>query len=133
MFGYLTIKHLHLACVGFSILLFTVRGIGVLGGVALANHRFVRVLSMGIDTCLLVFGVWLAVLLQLNPFTVGWLGLKLLLLLAYIVLGTFALKRARTWRAKLWCWLAALATVGIMYGIAKAHHPLGWLRWWGLA
>lgn len=133
MFGYLTIKHLHLACVGFSILLFTLRGLGVLAGVGFANHRFLRVLSMGIDTLLLVFGVWLAVLLQLNPITVGWLGLKLLLLVAYIVLGTFALKRARSWRAKFLCWLAALATVGLMYGIAKAHHPLGWLRWWGWA
>ena len=131
MFGYVTIKHLHVACVVLSIGLFVLRGAAVLAGVGIANHALVRRLSMGLDTCLLVFAIWLTVLLQLNPLAVPWLGLKLLLLVAYIVLGTFALKRARSWRGKFLCYLAAIATVFWMYGIAKAHHPLGWVRWWG--
>jgi len=135
MFGYMTIKHLHVACVSLSILLFALRGFGVVTGIGagLANHRFMQRLTMGIDTCMLVFGVWLLILLRLNPLAVHWLGLKLMLLVVYIVLGVFALKRAKTRQGKVWCWLAALGVVMFMYGMAKAHHPLGWLRWFGYA
>lgn len=35
--------------------------------------------------------------------------------------------------ARLACLLAVLATYLLMFGMARAHHPLGWLRWWGWA
>lgn len=128
MFSYLMIKHAHMACAMLSVLIFAVRGAAVLAGSSVGNHALARRLSMGVDTCLLVFGVWLMVLLRLNPIAVSWLGVKLLLLVLYIVLGIFALKRAASWRGKLLCYVAALATVIAMFGIARAHHVMGWLR-----
>ena len=53
---------------------------------------------------------------------------KLLLLPLYVVLGSFALKRGRTPRARLACFLAALAVFACMLAIARAHHPLGPIR-----
>lgn len=128
MFSYIAIKHAHIACVGLSVSLFALRGLAVLAGWSFGNHAWARRLSMAVDTCLLIFGVWLVVLLGLNPILVPWLGLKLLLLVVYIVLGVFALKRASSWRGKLLCYLAALAVVFWMFGMARAHDPMSWLR-----
>jgi len=69
----------------------------------------------------------LAVMLPAAMFANGWLTLKLMLVVLYIVLGTFALKRGRTPRVRATSYLAALLTFGTIIGIALAHHPLGWL------
>jgi uncharacterized membrane protein SirB2 len=58
-----------------------------------------------------------------------WLTFKLALLLAYVVLGSMALKRARTPLARALFFVAALVVYTAMLGIARAHHPLGWLAW----
>jgi uncharacterized membrane protein SirB2 len=47
---------------------------------------------------------------------------------AYVVLGSLALKRGHTPRARTIAFVAALVTYAAMLGIARAHHPLGWLR-----
>jgi uncharacterized membrane protein SirB2 len=49
------------------------------------------------------------------------------LVVVYIVLGVFALKRARTPRSRLGFYLAALLVYFAIYSIARAHHPLGCL------
>jgi len=41
------------------------------------------------------------------------------------VLGSIALRRGRTRRARIVAFVAALLTVGLIVGIARAHHPLG--------
>ena len=59
-----------------------------------------------------------------------WLTFKGALLVVYVVLGTLALKRAATPRARIPCFIAALAVYTTMPGIARAHHPLGWPWSW---
>jgi uncharacterized membrane protein SirB2 len=44
------------------------------------------------------------------------------------VLGTLALKRARTPRGRAICFAAALGCFGFIYFVARAHHPLGILQ-----
>jgi len=56
-----------------------------------------------------------------------WLTVKLVLLLAYVALGSLALKRARSGRVRGICFVGALAVLATMVGIARAHQPLGWL------
>ena len=63
-------------------------------------------------------------------FANGWLTAKLVLLVGYVGLGTFALKRGRTPRVRTACYLLALATYASMFTIARTHHPLGWLWTW---
>ena len=77
------------------------------------------------DTLLLTAGVTLAVLLQVSQ---AWLPVKLGLLVAYIVLGVFALRRARSWAGKALSFLLALLCVAQVFWIARLHHPLGLLK-----
>jgi uncharacterized membrane protein SirB2 len=53
---------------------------------------------------------------------------KLLLLVAYVGLGTVALKHGRIRRTRLACFVGALALYGSMLVIARTHDPLGPLR-----
>ncbi|MGE3103766.1 MAG: SirB2 family protein [Lysobacterales bacterium] len=129
---YLPIKAIHIAAVATSGALFALRGTGVLAGGRWPNARPLRMLSYGIDTVLLGAAVLLLLTLRLNPFLVPWLGVKLLLLVVYVVLGSYALRRARSRGQRLGFFLAALACFGLMFSIARAHHPLGILRGLGL-
>ncbi len=129
---YLQIKTVHIVAVLTSGALFALRGSAVLAGRHWPNAKALRYLSWGIDTVLLCAALLLLFALRLNPFVVPWLGAKLLLLLAYVLLGTFALHRARGPRQRLGFFLAALVCFGLMFSIARAHHPLGILRALGL-
>lgn len=122
---YLPLRHAHQTAVAASLVLFAARGAAVLAGQAWPMRRGVRLSSVAIDTVLLGCGVALWVALGLNPLRETWLGAKLVLLLAYIVLGSYALKRARTQGARAGFYVAALACVAFMVSIAIAHHPAG--------
>jgi uncharacterized membrane protein SirB2 len=61
-------------------------------------------------------------------FSNGWLTAKLLLLVLYVVLGMFAIKRGRTRLAKAGFYVAALLTFAMIYSIARAHSPWGFLH-----
>lgn len=128
---YPTIKALHVLSVVTSIALFALRGALVLGGAGrLGNHALPRYLSYTVDTFLLTFALMLWAMLQIDPLAQPWLATKLLLLPIYIVLGSFAVKRAKTRRLRAISYAAALCVAFLMYGIATAHHPLGWLSSW---
>jgi uncharacterized membrane protein SirB2 len=116
----------HLALVVGSVGVFAVRGVGVLQGQGWPLSPGWRRLSVVLDSALLAAGASLWWLLQLNPLHTPWLGLKLALLLVYIVLGSMALRRAPSPRARALFLLAALLCVAFMASIALARHPLGW-------
>jgi len=122
---YLAAKHAHIALVSLSGALFAARGLAVLSGAAWPMRRWARTLSVVIDTLLLTAGLTLWLWLGLNPLQQHWLGAKLVLLLLYIMLGSLALKRARTRQAKAASLAAALAVFGFMVSVALAHHPAG--------
>ena len=122
------IKMAHVALVSASGLLFALRGAAVLAGHAWPLRVALRVTSVAIDSALLAAGVALWSLLALQPLRDPWLGTKLLLLLFYIVLGSLALKRARTQRGRAWAYVAALTCYLSMVSVALAHHSLGALR-----
>lgn len=119
--------HAHIALVALSVGLFALRWVGVLAGGRWPMQRRTRVVSVVFDTALLCAGATLWWLLKLHPLQQPWLGTKLILLVLYIVLGTFALKRARRWVGKLFFGLLALAVVAQMVAVAQTRNPLGWL------
>jgi uncharacterized membrane protein SirB2 len=130
LFGaaYPGLKHAHIGLVMTSGSLFALRWLATLAGARWPMAATWRHTSMVIDSLLLLAGATLWIGLGLNPLVQHWLGVKLLLLVAYIVLGTFALKRARGWAARALCGVAALAVLVSMYGIARRHDPAGWLH-----
>ena len=119
------VKWVHVAAVIASGVLFTLRGAVVLAGGRWAMHAMLRYTSYGIDMVLLTAALMLASMLHQYPFVHGWLTVKVSLLLAYIVLGSFALKRAPTQRLRWCCYVAALLLYAFIASVARAHHPLG--------
>lgn len=117
----------HVSAVTLSIALFAARGAGVLTHHAWPMQANWRRLSVGIDVVLLCAGIGLWTLGQRNPIEEHWLGMKLLLLPVYVVLGSYALKRARTHSARTAFFFAALACVLTMVSIAYTRQPWGWL------
>ncbi len=125
---YPQLKQGHVFLVTLSGSLFLLRGLGAVAGARWPGHAGLRVASVAIDTLLFAAGATLWFLLQLNPLRDHWLGAKLILLMAYVVLGSFALKRARSAGARVLFLTAALAVFATMIGIAIAHHPAGLWR-----
>jgi uncharacterized membrane protein SirB2 len=122
---YAQIKAVHIAAVIASGLLFAARGGAVQLGASWAMAAPLRYLSYTIDTVLLTAALMLATILHQFPFVQGWLTAKVLLLVVYVVLGSFALKRGRTPAVRATCWIAALLVYLFIVSIARAHHPLG--------
>jgi uncharacterized membrane protein SirB2 len=122
---YAEIKWTHVSAVIASGSLFALRGVGILAGARWPMWTPLRYLTYTVDTVLLTAALMLATLLHQYPLVHGWLTAKVLLLIVYVVLGTFALKRARTRRARAWCFGAASGVFLLIVAIARAHHPLG--------
>ena len=110
--------------------LFALRGAGVLAGARWPMFAPLRYLSYTIDTVLLTAALMLATLLHQYPFVHAWLTVKVMLLVLYILLGTFALKRGRTGVTRAGCFVAALMVYLLIVSVARAHDPLGLLRHW---
>lgn len=123
---YPQIKFVHILCVALSGGLFFLRGFAATVFAARWPMALpLRLLSYAIDTALLTAALMLWTILPGGVFVNGWLTVKLILLVVYVVLGSFALKRARTARAKTLCFVAAVAVFLSMVSIARTHHPLG--------
>ena len=120
------IKALHLSSVALSYSLFFMRGIWVLRASPVMQQRWVKIAPHLIDTVLLTSAITLAVMLGISPLSAPWLAAKIIALLLYIVLGSFALKRGKTRRAKLAFWLAAQAVFCYIVFTAWAHDPMPW-------
>lgn len=122
---YLTVKHLHITFVVITILFFLVRAFWSISASPLSRARWVRSLPHIIDTLLLACGIYLAIISQQYPIQQPWLTAKILGLLLYIVLGTFAIKRASTIRGKLIATGLAAVTFGYIVLVALNKSP--WL------
>ena len=125
---YPQIRLVHITCVVLSGALFFLRGTGVLAGMRWPMALPVRLASYSIDTVLLTAALMLVTMLPAAVFANGWLTIKLVLLVVYIVMGSFALKRGKTRGAKAGYFVAATATYLFMFSVARAHDPLGMLR-----
>jgi len=125
---YLAVKNLHLATLTLTLALFILRGVWMMADSPRLQARWVRIVPHINDTLLLASGIGLAVLIQQYPLVHGWLTAKLFALVAYIVLGTVALKRGKTRGLRIAAWIAALGVFGYMLAVAFAHDPLPFLR-----
>ena len=125
LLAYYVAKSLHVGAVVVSVAGFAARGALMLSGSRLLEARFVRVAPHVVDTVLLASALWLCWIIRQYPFVQGWLTAKVLGLLAYIVLGTIALKRGRTRGVRVAAFVGALAVVGYIVSVALAHDPRG--------
>jgi uncharacterized membrane protein SirB2 len=124
---YPALKTAHMALAGASVGLFTARGLGVQWQARWPLQPAVRRASVLIDSLLLAAGGALWALLGLSPAEAPWLLVKLVLIVAYIVLGSLALKRARSAWGRRLAFAGALACVAGIVASALTHEPLGGL------
>jgi uncharacterized membrane protein SirB2 len=122
---YPQIKLVHVYAVIASGALFALRGGAQLAGAGWTMAAPLRYLSYTVDTVLLTAALMLATILHQYPFVHGWLTVKVLLLVVYVVLGSLALKRGRTPALRAWCYFAALAVYLFIASVARAHNPWG--------
>lgn len=121
--NYFVIKHIHMTAAGLSLLLFVIRAWWSVRESSALQNRWVKTLPHVIDTVLLVAGVVLAAMIGPNQ---PWILAKIVLLLAYIGVGTVAIKRGKTPRQRGIAAVVALAIFLYIVGIAIAHNPLSW-------
>ena len=122
---YLALRNVHIACAILTITLFVLRGGLMLANSPWQQNMVLRYLPHAVDTVLLTTALMLTSVIHQYPFAAGWLTTKVVLLVVYIVLGSIALKRGRTKQIRVAAFVAALATIGYLVSVARAHHPLG--------
>jgi uncharacterized membrane protein SirB2 len=124
---YLALRSVHITCAVLTISLFAFRGMLMLAESPLLVHRALRWTPIVVDTVLLTTALMLMDIIHQYPFRTAWLTAKIGLLLAYMVLGSIALRYGRTKRIRVAALLGALATVGFLVTVARTHQPLGML------
>jgi uncharacterized membrane protein SirB2 len=124
---YLPLRAVHITCAILTIALFSFRGLLMLAESPLQQNPVLRWTPVAVDTVLLTSALMLTTIIRQYPFTTAWLTVKTVLLVFYIVLGSIALRRGRTKKIRLAAFIAALATVGFLVTVARAHQPLGFL------
>lgn len=122
----ITIKYLHISCALLSYTLFVLRGFWMLRASAMLQHKLTKILPHIIDTALLLSAIALAYQMSLSPLESPWLMAKIIALLAYIGLGTIALKRGKTRKIRISTWLAAQLVFIYIVAVAFSHNPLPW-------
>ncbi|KFC71859.1 SirB2 family protein [Massilia sp. LC238] len=121
---YIALKHLHVTFVALSGLLFLVRGIWMLRASPRLEQRWARIVPHIVDTLLLASAIGLAVVSHQYPGQMPWLTAKVVGLVAYIVLGTIALKRGRTQGLRTAAFVGALACFAYIVAVAVTKNPL---------
>ena len=124
---YPQVRHVHIAAVSLSGALFALRGLGVLSGQRWPRHALVRYASYGIDTVLLTAALMLLTILPGAVFAHHWLAVKLCFVAIYIALGIATMRTRRGAGARAGFYAAALLAYATAFGIARMHHPAGWL------
>ena len=125
MTPYLIVKYIHVGSVILSFALFLLRGALTFADAGWRKHALLRVGPHVVDTVLLASALTLSWLLRQYPFVHAWLTVKVIALIAYIVLGSLALKRAPTMLSRAVFFGLAVLTFLFIVSVAWAHHPLG--------
>lgn len=122
--SYLAIKYLHVTSVVLSGSFFLLRGLWMLRESDMLQRRWVKVLPHIIDTLLLGSALVMVFRSGQYPFVQPWLTAKVLALMAYIVIGSVALKRGKTRAVRRWAFAAALATFAYIVAVALTRHAM---------
>ena len=122
--NYVLFKHLHMTAAGLSILFFVIRAYWSVTESTRLRGRFVKIAPHIIDTILLVAGVILASMIGPEQ---PWIMAKVVALVLYIVVGTFAIKRGKTPQIRATAAVLAVAIFVYIVGVAIKHDPMSWL------
>ncbi len=122
---YLQLRSLHIACVVASILLFVLRHVLSLRNIDWRKSKALRIMPHVVDSALLASAIMLTIVVGQNPFVDGWITVKVIALVVYIVLGMQALKVGRSQSARRVAFLAAVIVFAFIVTVARTRSPLG--------
>lgn len=122
---YSAIKHLHIAFVVISITGFVARGLLSFAGSPLPDRSWLRWAPHVNDSLLFAAAIVLAISSGQYPFVEPWLTAKVFGLVAYIALGSVALKAGRGRGIRVVAWLAAILVFGYIVSVALTRNPWG--------
>jgi len=126
--AYLFLKSLHSIVALISIAGFILRGYWMITQSDKLQLKITKIAPHVVDTVLLLAGFSLVSLLQMNAFSEPWLLAKFGGLIAYIVLGTIAIKRGPTLQIRIIAFVGAIAVYAYIIGVAVAKSPASWLK-----
>ena len=124
--SYLFLKHLHMTCAVLTLISFSLRGFWMFIDSPLLQKKAVRVLPHIIDSLLLASAIALTITIQQYPVHDAWLSAKVAALIAYIIFGTFALKRGRTQTIRATCFVISLLIFAYIIAVARTHQAIPW-------
>ena len=118
-------KLIHMSTAFISISLFMLRGFWVYRESTMMNKKWVKIVPHINDTILLITAVILTFATQQYPFVDSWLTAKFTALIIYIILGMFALKRAKELKNKAIFFALSLLMFSYIVGVALTR-TAGW-------
>jgi uncharacterized membrane protein SirB2 len=107
---------------------FILRGIWMMQDSPLLQARLVRVVPHVNDALLIFSAMGVAYLAGLYPWEQSWMAAKLMALIAYILIGTVALKRGTTKTIRIIAWGLALMVFAYIVLVAMTHSPLPMIK-----
>lgn len=122
--SYYAIKHIHMLTAVITALLFLLRGYWMMRSSGILKQRWTKIVPHVNDTVLLASAITIAVWSGQYPFQQHWLTAKVLLLIAYIFVGTVALKRGRMKQIRIGAFFLALLILGYTFKIALTRQVL---------
>jgi uncharacterized membrane protein SirB2 len=122
--NYLLLKHLHMTLAALSGSLFLLRAGWMLTASPLLARSWVRSAPHLVDSLLLASALGLAIWSGQNPSNSPWLAAKLVALVAYILLGSVALRYGKTALRRSAALCGAIVCFAYIVGVAITKNPL---------
>lgn len=116
-------KQLHVAFALLTVCSFCLRGYWMLGHSPHLYASRSRWLPHVVDALLFATGLTMAIGLSISPLTHPWLAVKLAAVVVYIVIGSIALKRGRTYGARVSALVLSLLVLVYIFMVALRHDP----------
>jgi uncharacterized membrane protein SirB2 len=124
---YLIIKNIHVTFATLTIVGFVLRGYWRISGSNLHQHRAMKIVPHTVDALFLATGIWLVMMLNINPVQHPWLLAKFAAIFAYVGLGMVAFRFGRTPQIRSLAFVGAVASFTFVVGAALIKSPMSWL------
>jgi uncharacterized membrane protein SirB2 len=124
---YLIIKNIHVTFATLTIVGFVLRGYWRISGSNLHQHRAIKIVPHTVDALFLATGIWLVMMLNINPVQHPWLLAKFAAIVAYVGLGMVAFRFGRTPQIRSLAFVGAVASFAFVVGAALIKSPMSWL------
>lgn len=115
---------IHRLTVVISIALFVLRGVWRMMNSSMNDRAWVKIVPHVNDTLLLLAAIGMLVVAGLNPLQHDWIMAKIVGLILYIVLGTYAIKRGKTAVQRNLAFFAALAVFAYIAKVAVSKQVM---------